>query len=197
VARQVERVGSGALGHGFLVEEPVVQVPAVAVEEDHRVARGVPDLQVAQATAVDLDVLGLGALRRRHRGELLLEPLLEVGDVGVDPGVRDRVVGDDAQERPHGHGLARPHQRPAQLAGGRALEDVRDLRGLDVHDLLALGDHRTRLHVPGRDHALLHRQAPLGHDDGLDSLAAHSAALAIPAPMTAWTAASILAGLGT
>jgi hypothetical protein len=28
-------------------------------------------------------------------------------------------------------------------------------------------------------------------------VAAHSAALAIPAPMTAWTAASILAGLGT
>jgi hypothetical protein len=142
VARQVERVGSGLLRHGLLVEEPVVEVAAVAVEEDHRVARGVPDLQEAQATAVDLDVLGLGALRRRHRGELLLEPLLEVGDVGVDPGVRDRVVGDDAQERPHGHGLARPHQRPAQLAGGRALEDVRDLRGLDVHDLLALGDHR-------------------------------------------------------
>jgi hypothetical protein len=44
--------------------------------------------------------------------------------------------------------------------------------------------------VPGGYHPLLHRQAPFRHDDALDVGHRHAF------PMTAWTAASILAGLG-
>src|SRR5438093_1354207 len=61
----------------------------------------------------------------------------------------------------------------AVAAGVGGLDRAVDLVGLDVHQLGADGDVVAVGHEP-RDHLpLLHRQAPLGHDDGRDALFSH------------------------
>jgi hypothetical protein len=77
-----------------------------------------------------------------------LEARLEVGDEAVDRSVRHVRLRDDAEERADRHGVALADDLPPEHPGDRALEDVGDLRGLDVHDLLALGDHGAFLHRP-------------------------------------------------
>ena len=149
---------------------------------------------------------GLGGVRR--------ELLLELRDVGIEVGIRHRGVGDHAEQRADRHGLAFADHDPAQPPRDRALEDVRDLRGLDVEDLVARRDLGALLDQPLRDHALLHRQAPLGHHDRPDRFAhrtppptSRNGGRAEPRPelprfdpfqlaMVLRTAASILSGLG-
>ena len=170
MARQIQRIGGPPVGEGLLIELPVVEIAAEAVNEHDRHALALAERQIADAPAARLDGLGL---RRRldRRGRMGGELLLERGDVGVEVGIRNRGLGDHAQERADRHGLALADHDPAQRPRDRALEDVRDLRGLDVEDLGARLDLGAFLDQPLRDHPLLHRQAPLGHDDRPDRVA--------------------------
>ena len=77
------------------------------------------------------------------------------------------LVRDDAEQGAHRRS-SRLRDEAAQNAGDRAFEGVGDLGGLDVGEFLADIDPGAFRDVPGGEHALLHRQAPLGHDDGLD-----------------------------
>ncbi len=164
MAGQVDGVGGMALGERFLVELPVVEIAAEAVDEDDRRPFALTEREIAKAPPARLDGLGLGR-RRAGFGGVHRELLLEPGDEGVEIGIGNRAVGDHAQERADRHGLALPDQPPAQWPRDGALVDVGDLRGLDVEDLVAAADLGTLLDQPLRDHPLLHRQTPFGHDD--------------------------------
>ena len=76
--------------------------------------------------------------------------------------------GNDAEQRADGQHLAVIGDALAQNAADRALEDIGDLRGLDVHDFLARRDGLALLDRPFRQGAFLHGKTPFRHDDRLD-----------------------------
>ncbi len=199
VAGQVERIGDVVFRERLLIELPAVQVAAEAMDEDHRRPLARPHLEIAQAAAAGLDrrrlrprLAGLGGVRR--------ELLLERRDEAVEIAVRHAVVGHHGEQGADRHGLALADHLPPQRPRYRALEDVGDLRGLDVEDLLAGGDLGAHLHQPARDHSFLHRQAPLGHDDRPYRVAHRAASFRdlqlAQFAMVRRTAASILSGPG-
>ena len=170
VAGQIDRIGGTGGGERFLIELPVVEVAAEAVDEHDRHALALAQRQVADPPAARLDGLRLGRRGAGFRG-VGGELLLKLGDERVELGVGDRGVGDHAEQRADRHGLALADDDPAQRPGDRALEHVRDLGRLDVEDLVAGLDLGARLDQPLGDHPLLHRQPPFGHDDRPDRIA--------------------------
>ena len=170
VAGQIEGIGGPAGGERFLIELPVVEIAAKAVDEHDRHALALAERQVADPPAAGVEV---SRLRRCGPGfgGMGGELLLELGDEGIEVGVGHRGVGDHAEQRADRHGLALADHDPAQRPGDRALEHVRDLGGLDVEDLVARLDLGALLDQPLGDHPLLHRQAPFGHDDRPDRIA--------------------------
>ena len=188
MARQVERVDRARLGQGVVIEQPVVQIAAEAVDQQH-VLRTLPLDQVADARAVDLDALGRGAA-------ILVVVLggheigLEIGDEGVDLGVGDGRVGDNAEQPGDRQDIALRGDAPAQHAARGRFRRAGDFLGLDIDQLGAGRDRRALVDQPAGDLALLHGETPFRHCDDLDALA-H-----LPYPATSRTAAPICSALG-
>jgi hypothetical protein len=182
-----ERARLGQRGRG---EEPVVEVAAEAVQEQHRVA-ALALAQVPQRARADLDRLGLGACvlvaLARH------ERRLELGHEGVDVGVRRLGVRHHREQPADRDRLAGRRDLPAQHAGHRALHGAVELVGLDLGHLVADGDLGPLVDQPRDEAALGHGQSPLGHAQLLD-VGAHAFAVA---PATSRTVAAIWSGVGT
>ena len=94
--RQVEGMDHPLGGQRLVVEQPVVEVAAEAVDQDDRRAAFAPR-EVADRAPGDFHRLGrwaavLVVVLGRH------EVRLKVGDEGVDIGIGDAHVGDDAEQ---------------------------------------------------------------------------------------------------
>ena len=159
------------------------------MDEDHGGARGLPQLEIAEAPAADLDELGLRALATglgRGRGEARLE----LGDEGVDLGVRDRGVGDDGQQRSHRHRLALAHQPPPQgpATGLSKTLAIFEVSMSAISWPLATSCPPRTCHAASMPSCIA--RPHLGMTMGWIS------AISAPSPPPRGTAASILAGLG-
>ena len=174
---KIERIDGGILSQRIDIEEPIVEIAAEAVDQnDTVIARST--LGVANAAIGQIDelvfrpCLAFPALlgNRRHIG----------GDIVIDLLLGDALIRNDPEERLHrvnDAGLADP---PAQRAGIARLDAAGDLIRLDFEDRLADIDTPARLDEPTGELALLHRQAPFGHDDRNDALLRHRMRLSEP-----------------
>ena len=167
VSRQIRR-NDGAVGdQRRLIEQPVVEVTAKAVQQDGGLVGGsLP--QVVDRQFANLDRLGLVAALFGARF-LGYEALLELSNEGIDLRVGYLFAGEHAQQRAHRQGIAGDGHGPAQRAGVGHLDGAGNLLRFDQHHLGA-GLHGVR---PSRDkpvahYALGHAQAPLGHGDRLN-----------------------------
>ena len=167
--RQVEGVDRPLGGERVVVEEPIVEVAAEAVDEDDRRA-AFALRQIADVPPGDLDRLGGRAavlvvvLGRHEVGQ-------EIRDEGVDVAVGDALVGDDAEQAADRQHVALLRHMAAQHAGVRRLDRAGDLLGLDVDDLIARRKRIALADQPAGDLALLHGEAPFGHANGADGVA--------------------------
>ena len=186
--RQVEGVDRTRRGKRLVVEQPVVEVAAEAVDQDDRRAAFAP-CEIADLPPVDLHRLGGGAavlviVFGRH------EVGLEVGDEGVDVGVGNALIGDDAEQAADRQHVAFLGDAAPEHAGVRRLDRAGDLLGLDIDDLIARRERIAFAHKPSGDLPLLHGEAPFGHANGADAFA-H-----LLDSMTAFTAFCTAAALG-
>ena len=96
---------------------------------------------------------------------------LKVGDEGVDIGVGDALVRDDAEQAADRQHVALLGDAAAERARVRRLDRAGDLLGLDVDDLIARRDRIALIHKPSGHLPLLHGEAPFGHANGADAFA--------------------------
>ena len=95
VAGEIDRVGGVVFGQRFLVEHPVVEIAAEAVDEDDGSAAGIAHFEIADARAAGIDGLGLGA--GVAGGRVPVEIVDEVLGKSVDIGIADRRRSDHAK----------------------------------------------------------------------------------------------------
>ena len=120
VTGQVERPHRPVRGEIGVIEQPVVEIAAEAVDQHGGRAAAFAELQEAHRPAADLRLLGLrrGFVGRRARHEIALE----FGDRRIDVGIA-RVGGrDDAEQRADRQRLAFLRDLPAQRAVERAFD---------------------------------------------------------------------------
>ncbi|MOA01873.1 hypothetical protein D3C78_1212990 [compost metagenome] len=189
MARQVEGDHPAIRRQRLVVEQPVVQVAAEAVHQHQRRA-AFATVEVADAAAIQLDLL-----RRRAGCFPILATGNELGLEALDHRVDLRFAGfaldHHGEQRAHRQGFVLLADDASQGAGEGRLDAAGDLVGLHVHHRFAFLDGIALPLQPVVDPPLGHRQAPLGHGQGMDL--AHATFL----PSTAFsTAASIFAALG-
>ncbi len=165
--RKIKRIGGVALGESFLIEHPVIEIAAIAMNKNDGRSPCLTDLQETQTGAAGIDGFGFGT--GVAGGRVPIEIVIEFLDVSLDRRLIDRGRCDNAEQRPHRHGRAGFDHDLPERAGDRAFIDIGDLGGLDVHDVLAGFDLGARFDKPRRDHALLHRETPFRHDNRLDA----------------------------
>jgi hypothetical protein len=165
----------------LLHEQPGVLVPAVAVDEHDRVARVVrAEREVGDRPPTDLDELRLRFVRGFQCPGRDGRPRLLHGR--VDLRVRHVHRRDDGEHRTDRQVRARLGDDPPDRSLDGRLQGAGDLVGLDVDDVVALGDRVALRHEPVDDLARLHRQAPLGHGHLLDPVIGHSPPPSSPHP---------------
>jgi len=171
--RQVQRNSAPSCRQSGLGEHPGIDIGAKAMHQQHRGPVTLAEIEIAQAPAGDLDVPGLYPFGLRFlagRGFDDCEP----GDERVDLGFRHLVGSHDGEQRADRQGRTSLRHDPPQGTRGRRFDNVGDLRGLDLQDLLALGKALALLLEPAHDRTLSHGQAPFRHRDRGDG-GTHSA----------------------
>jgi hypothetical protein len=143
------------------------------MHQQYRDAVALAELEITQASTAHLDgarFYPFGIRFLASRGFDDREP----GDERVDLGFRHLVGSHHREQRADRQSrTGRRHDAP-QGTRGRRFDNVGDLRGLDLQDLLALGKALALLLEPAHDRTLSHGQAPFRHRDRGDG-GTHSA----------------------
>src|SRR4051795_6149923 len=137
MAREIERDGAAALGEGRLGKHPAVQIGAETVNQQYRDSFAAAEIEDTETAATCLDVarrrggvLGSDVARRLGRDK--------AGDEVVDLGIRHAGGRRYGEQRADRQGRAGRSDDAAQGAALGGLEDIGDLAGLDLQQLLAL-----------------------------------------------------------
>ena len=122
--RQVEGVDHALGGERFVVEQPVVEVAAEAVDQDDRRAAFAPR-EITNRAPRDLHGLGrrsavlIVVLGRHEVGQ-------KVADKRIDVGIGDALVGDDAEQAAHRQHVALLGDATPQHTGVGCLDRAGD-----------------------------------------------------------------------
>ncbi|MCY1235682.1 hypothetical protein D9M72_483070 [compost metagenome] len=192
MAGQVERHHGVRVGQGIEVEQPVVQVSAKSVDEEH--GFGAATLAgIADPDAVDVGKLVRGSgvffasiVRRRFISR----------DIVIDLRIAHLRRCQHAQQRLHRQHVAGLRHLAAQRARVGRLHRIGNLVGFHVEDRQAHGNLGAFVDQPRIDRAFLHRQAPLGHHDRDNRGGNCGCHQCLPPFMVLRAAATICAALG-
>src|SRR6516162_3672676 len=151
-------------GEGGLCEHPGVEVGTKAVEQQDSDTRSFAELDIAQPEAIDLDLprpcrFGLRPGFHDNFGDR------KPGDKAIDVAIRHLLGCSYREQTADRHSGARRRHYAPQRAGFRRLEDVGDLRRLDLEELFARLEALPLLLEPADDRAFGHRQPPFRHRD--------------------------------
>ena len=164
--RQVDRIRRTGLGENSLVEHPAQPVASESVDEENGDALrfALPDeLDAAPASFQDL----VSGARILACG-LEIKVLEKILHVGVDVAVRNPCGRQHAEKRSDRDRLTVLDDDAPKRPGRGRLMAAGNLGGLDLDDLVARGNVVANIRLPRDNRALLHRQAPFGHQNWMN-----------------------------